>query len=130
FKEVFRIPKMAEGFCATGWPTKNLRSDLGMQYATDKAPVYMSDYIVYTPDGQTPFSIVHQFDREPAWAAEISRLMAEADAPGLQILGPGKPVILIASCQAYRTNGFNDAVRETWIRRWGHLIDYRFVLGR
>lgn len=39
-------------------------------------------------------------------------------------------VILLASCEAYRTNGFNDAARRTWIAQWGHLIDYRFVLGR
>ena len=122
FVEYLHIPKMSEGFCATGWPSKNLVP--GMKYATDVSPLYGEDFVVYTPDGVTPFSIVHQFDREPEWAAKISEIMAAADAPP-----PGKPIILIASCEAYRHNGFNAAARETWLAKWGHLIDYRFVYG-
>lgn len=123
FKEVLWIPKMRDGFCATGWPSKQLVA--GMNYQTDEAPVYCDDLIVYAPGTGVPFSIVHQYDREPSWAQPISKMLAEADMPEGK-----KPVILIASCDAYRTNGFNQAVRDTWIRKWGRLIDYRFVFGR
>lgn len=40
------------------------------------------------------------------------------------------PLILIASCKAWRTNGINDAARKTWIAAWGDRISYKFVLGR
>jgi hypothetical protein len=40
------------------------------------------------------------------------------------------PVILIASCEAYRHNGFNAAARETWLSIWADRIAYKFVLGR
>src|SRR5580693_6466243 len=40
------------------------------------------------------------------------------------------PMVLIASCEAWRHNGINDAARKTWIAAWGDLISYRFVLGR
>lgn len=39
------------------------------------------------------------------------------------------PIILIASCEAYRHNGFDDAARETWLAAWP-IVDYRFVYGR
>ena len=124
FRFSFRIPKMSEGFCATGWPSKNLVG--GMRYQTDDPPVYMDDYVVYTPDGVTPFSIVHQYDRQPNWAGPISKMIADLDEKP----PAGKPIILIASCQAYCTNGFNDAARDTWLKKWRGLVDYRFVLGR
>jgi hypothetical protein len=38
-----------------------------------------------------------------------------------------KPVILITSC-SYRLKE-NELCRETWLREWGHLIDYKFVMG-
>lgn len=41
-----------------------------------------------------------------------------------------KPIILIGSCERDRKNGYNDAIRNTWAKAWGHLIDYRFVLGQ
>lgn len=40
------------------------------------------------------------------------------------------PLILMASCEAYRHNGVNDAARRTWIERWGADVSYKFVLGR
>ena len=40
-----------------------------------------------------------------------------------------KPIILITSCERDRSNGRNAAVRETWIRTWGHLVEHRFILG-
>lgn len=119
FKEVFRIPKMCEGFCATGWPSKNITGD--MRYRTDEPPVYCDDYVVYAPETGVPFSIVHQYDREPSWAAQISRIMANVEKP---------PVILIFSCDAWRTNGVNQAVRDTWLKDLDGRIDYRFVLGQ
>jgi hypothetical protein len=42
-----------------------------------------------------------------------------------------KPIILTISCELYRHNGFNDAVRETWLKIWADCVcDYKFVLGR
>lgn len=38
-----------------------------------------------------------------------------------------KPLILITSC-SYRLDQ-NWQCRKTWLQSWGHLIDYRFVLG-
>jgi hypothetical protein len=119
FKEVFRIPKMREGFCATGWPSKNLVA--GMQYATDQSPVYCDDLIAYAPESGVPFSIVHQYDREPAWANAVSAIMARVEKP---------PIILIFSCDAWRHNGINQAVRDTWLKDINGRIQYRFVLGR
>jgi hypothetical protein len=40
------------------------------------------------------------------------------------------PVILITSCESYRHNGFNDAIRSTWLSAWGALVAHKFVLGR
>lgn len=38
------------------------------------------------------------------------------------------PVILILSCNAFRTSGHNQAIRETWLA--GQNVPYKFVLGR
>jgi hypothetical protein len=38
-------------------------------------------------------------------------------------------LFLIPSCGLYQGNGFATAVRETWLKTWGHLVDYRFALG-
>lgn len=118
FKEVYRTPRLREGFCATGWPSKPLYP--GMQYTTDQAPVYMDDAIVYTPETDVPFSIVHQYDREPAWANKINEIMARVEKP---------PIILIFSCEAWRHNGINQAVRDTWLKDLDGRIEHRFVLG-
>jgi hypothetical protein len=40
------------------------------------------------------------------------------------------PVILILSCNAFRTSGHNRAIRETWLQEWGHLVPYKFLIGR
>jgi hypothetical protein len=119
YRKVFRAPKMREGFCATGWPSKNAM--VGFQYATDQSPVYCNDFIVYAPETGVPFSIVHQYDREPAWANGVSAIMARVEKP---------PIILIVSCEAYRTDGTNKAVRETWLKDLDGRIEHRFVLGR
>ena len=37
------------------------------------------------------------------------------------------PIILITSC-SYRLQQ-NDECRDTWLREWGRLCDYRFVMG-
>lgn len=41
-----------------------------------------------------------------------------------------KPMIFLTSCDRDRHNGRNDAARETWIKTWGHLVDYKFLIGR
>lgn len=119
FKEVFRIPKMREGFCATGWPSKQFMGD--MQYVTDQSPVYMEDSVVYAPETGVPYAIVHQYDREPAWAERINAIMERVEKP---------PIILIFSCEAWRQNGVNQAARDTWIKDLDGRIEHRFVIGR
>ena len=119
FKEVFRIPKMKEGFCATGWPNKAVTF---MPYTTDDAPVWdWQDMVCYAPGTRTPFCLVHQFDREPTWAAGIRNIFQDTDAP---------PVILIASYEAARHNGYQQAQRDTWIKDLSGRMPYKFVLGR
>ena len=119
FKKYFRIPKMKEGFCATGWPSK---ASTFMPYTSDDPPTWnWQDMVVYAPDTGAPFSIVHQYDREPQWASQIRNIFQETDAP---------PLILIGSCEAWRHNGINQAARDTWIKDLGDSFAYRFVLGK
>ncbi len=64
FKEVAHVPRMAEGFCCTCSQFLSSGDDGGEERWTDRAPVFnRNDGVVYTPDGVTPFSIVHQIDR-------------------------------------------------------------------
>ena len=36
----------------------------------------------------------------------------------------------ITSCERDRNNGAADVCRNTWLRSWGHLVDFRFIVGR
>jgi len=119
FKKYFRIPKMKEGFCATGWPSK---ADTFMPYTMDEPPVWdWQDMVCYSPGTHVPFCIVHQYDREPAWATQIRNIFQDTDTP---------PLILIGSCGAWRTNGVNQAARDTWLKDLDGRMAYKFVLGR
>ncbi len=40
-----------------------------------------------------------------------------------------RPIFFTTSCARDRANGTQAAVRATWLKTWGHLIDHRFVLG-
>lgn len=40
-----------------------------------------------------------------------------------------KPIILIMSCKRDQENGSNDGCRQSWIREWPNLVDYKFFLG-
>ena len=40
-----------------------------------------------------------------------------------------KSTIFITSCDRDRHNGKNDAARETWIKTWSGLVDYKFLIG-
>ena len=119
FSSFFRIPKMKEGFCATGWPSKETTFS---PYTTDKAPVWdWQEMVCYSPDTHIPFCIVHQYDREPAWASQIRSIFQDTDTP---------PIILIASFEAARHNGYNNAIRDTWVKDLYGRMPYKFVLGR
>lgn len=62
-----------DGFVATGWPNKKF---LDKAYSTDRSPIYDGQtYAVLTPDGDTPFSIVHQYDRDPGWSLCVGYIM-------------------------------------------------------
>ena len=41
-----------------------------------------------------------------------------------------KILFSITSCRVYQSNGQEDSVRESWVKEWGHLFEYRFLLGR
>ena len=117
FKEYFRIPRMKEGFVATGWPSKETAFS---KYTTDDAPVWdWNEMVCYAPETKIPFAIVHQYEREPAWANQINSIFQ--DAP---------PIILIASYEAARHNGYQQAARDTWIAELSGRMPYKFVLGR
>jgi hypothetical protein len=77
FQEVCAVPSMAAGFIATGWSNKRYIPEA---YQTDASPVFNAqDYVVYTPDGKTPFSIVHQYDRDQNWKFCIEKIMEIAE---------------------------------------------------
>jgi hypothetical protein len=40
-----------------------------------------------------------------------------------------KVLVVTQSCQRDLENGRQNAIEETWLDRWGHLITHRFVLG-
>ena len=70
YKEVTRVPRMSEGFCATWFPSKSNDPSLIPNYGF---PVFSSDGIVYTPETHKPFCMVHQFDRDPQWRASMDK---------------------------------------------------------
>lgn len=75
YKEVTRVPKMHEGFVATWFPAKSNDPKLIPNYGK---PVFNeADGVVYTPDTNVPFSMVHQFDRDPKWSAIMEAKYAE-----------------------------------------------------
>ena len=40
------------------------------------------------------------------------------------------PIILITSCNRDAERGCNDAIRNTWLSKWGDLIPHRFFMGQ
>ena len=77
FKETFYTPRMSEGWTATAWANKRY---IDAAYSTDDAPVFNAeDYVVYTPGSVTPFSIVHQYDRDMNWCVGINKIMEAAE---------------------------------------------------
>jgi len=68
YKEILIVPRMKDGFTATWWPQR--AQD---EICTDDKPVFNeTDGVVYTPETNVPFSIVHQYDRSAPWS-EIMR---------------------------------------------------------
>jgi hypothetical protein len=124
FKTTLNIPKMKKGFCATGWPSK--AKDFS-PYTTDTEPVWnWEDMICEAPETGIPFAIVHQYDREPRWRDKINDIMSESAPVERMQQIPANPMILIVSCEAYRHNGIQDAIRNTWAKG---LKNYKFLLG-
>ena len=37
---------------------------------------------------------------------------------------------LITSCDRDRHNGANQVCRDTWLKEWGNLVEYKFIVGR
>jgi hypothetical protein len=72
-QDKLRIPALAEGYCATWFPEKAMDPAKLIGYdnfgrLTLGAPVFnVRDGLVYTPDGKTPYTMVHQYDRCPVW---------------------------------------------------------------
>jgi hypothetical protein len=66
------IPDMSDGWTATcsAVKTPTFSSIIGRDESllTDKAPVFdMTRGLVLTPDGKTPFALVHQYNRDGRW---------------------------------------------------------------
>lgn len=77
FKDACVVPSMAAGFAATGWKAKRYAP---FAYSTDDSPVFnVDDYVVYTPDGVTPFAISHQYDRDVNWKICVEKIMESAE---------------------------------------------------
>lgn len=76
YDEITLCPTMAAGFVATGWRTKIF---LPYAYSTDGSPYYNTDdHVVYTPNRQEVFCIIHQYDRDPEWSRAIEAAIETA----------------------------------------------------
>lgn len=75
-KAIFRIPRMSEGWAATGFPSK--RWVYGA-YTTDESPIYSEDMVVLAPQAREPFVIVHQYDREIVWRDTINKIFEQSE---------------------------------------------------
>ena len=74
FKEISRVPKNAEGFCATlSWQCGAGKAKLGHALTDDIVFFDNANVQVMTPDHRTPFAIVHQYDRDGWWAQAYAR---------------------------------------------------------
>ena len=67
------IPAMSQGWTATcsAFKTPSFSSIIGRDefVLTDKAPVFDKERgLVLTPDGMTPYAMVHQYNRDGVWA--------------------------------------------------------------
>jgi len=81
FKEITRAPRTSEGFVATCsvFSTDSFKSYAARPQRTDTPPLFdRSRSMVLTPDGKTPFSIVHQYDRDSSWTPIIEKRYADA----------------------------------------------------
>jgi hypothetical protein len=72
-----RIPSMRDGWTATctAFDTQNFHSPIGKpaDQLTDDVPIFDTEKkLVLTPDGVTPFVLVHQYNRDARWI-EIMR---------------------------------------------------------
>jgi hypothetical protein len=72
FRRITRIPKMEEGFTVTAswflWPNQSAAIGMFKNVWTDSPPVFDKQTgLVLTPKSGIPFSIVHQYDRDPEW---------------------------------------------------------------
>jgi glycosyltransferase involved in cell wall biosynthesis len=76
FIDITMIPTLDKGFVATWSPSKTLNTSF--QIPKDfPVPLFNTlDGIVYTADGKTPFSIVHQYDRDIVWKTFIEKKYA------------------------------------------------------
>jgi hypothetical protein len=65
YADVMRIPRPEEGFTAQWWPGKSSWPEV---FKHEGLPRFdSSDGTIYVPGTNTPFSIVHLYDRDPLW---------------------------------------------------------------
>lgn len=65
FKDITRIPQPEEGFVATcNWYIVH-------RWQNRCVPVLGADCLIYPSGSTVPFSIVHQYDRDPAWKEAV-----------------------------------------------------------
>lgn len=73
YKDVMRVPRQHEGFVATAWPGKR-----GDRRLIDGFPRFdAASGLVYSPETNQPFCMVHQYDRDGMWKAIMERKYAQ-----------------------------------------------------
>jgi hypothetical protein len=74
FKEVFKIPRLSEGFTASvSWYVTH-------RWTNREVPV-MKDGLMYPQGKSEPFCILHQYDRDPAWKEAVNSRYADGVTP-------------------------------------------------
>ena len=72
YKEVTWIPPLSASFSAQWWDG---RPEAEIDLPDYGAPIFdTKDHVVYAPDGVTPFSIVHMYDRNEEWTKAIQEI--------------------------------------------------------
>ncbi len=74
FKEISRVPKNSEGFCATlSWQCGRGQALNGKKLIDACVFFDSASLLIMTPDRRTPFAIVHQYDRDTWWQQQLAR---------------------------------------------------------
>jgi len=83
WKEITRFSSMADGWACQGAIVANPpEMETFRPLLKEPEPILGSDGLVYPAENKSPFCIVHQYDRDPAWKAAIMRKYASQCVAG------------------------------------------------